>query len=135
MINETYNYKKIQELLNEKGWYGSISDLELIISTSQNELTILNFIKSLENIILKPCYDEIKPNFYNSSDRIELFEKAKQMILSSYNEPCSVEKFETDLYKDITINSENLNITFSIEGSSFRINESKPEITVIDFSK
>lgn len=142
MSNENYNYEKIQKSLFDKGWTGSVSDIKSIIQTAHNEATVLNFIDDLANIILKPSFDDIKPNFYNTPDRVELFENIKNTILSYYIEPCTVEKFSSELYEDITIELPNMSLLFSISSSSsLTINKrlfdktDKPEVSFFNFYK
>lgn len=118
MSYENYNYEKIQKSLFDKGWTGSVSDIKLLIQNSHNESTVLNFINDLRNLILKPAFDEVKPNFYNYPDRIELFEKIQNIILSYYIEPCLVEKFSSELYEDIIVELSDMSLTFSIYASS-----------------
>lgn len=142
MSHENYNYKKIQKSLFDKGWTGSVSDIKSIIQTAHNESTVLTFINELGNLILKPSLDDIKPNFYNTPDRVELFENIKNTILSYYIEPCTVENFSSDLYEDITVELSNMSLLFSITGSSsftftkrlFNTTD-KPEVTTINFYK
>lgn len=141
MSHENYNYDKIQKSLVDKGWTGSVSDIKSIIQIAHNESTVLTFINELSDLILKPSFNDIRPNFYNTSDRVELFENIKKTILSYYIEPCTVEKFSSELYEDITVELANMSLLFSISGSSsFTINKrlintNKPEVTTINFYK
>lgn len=142
MSHENYNYEKIQKSLFNKGWTGSVSDIKSIIQTAHNESTILKFINTLQNLILKPGFDEVKPNFYNTPDRVILFENIKNTIISHYIEPCVVEEFESELYEDITVELSNMSLLFSIsQSSSFTFTKrlfnttDKPEVTTINFYK
>jgi hypothetical protein len=139
---EIFDYEKIQNSLASKGWNGDVSDIQSIIKVAHNESTVLFFIRTLKNLILKPCFDECKPNFYNTPDRVELFENIEKTIRYCYIEPCMVESFESELYDDITIVTEDFNFTFSIQCSdsliitkSFKPFTSSPEKFAFNFSK